>query len=322
MSRRMDVYYGIEEMEKAYKGAVVTLGVYDGLHRAHMQIIDHVVESAQQLETKSMIITFDPHPRNVLSPHNPPVKSLTTPSEKITALNDTALDGVLFLNVDADLLNTASEEFVRTLLVDKLRARKVIVGYDYHFGKNRDGKPDQLLKYGRKYGFDVEIIAPIRLNETTIRSSAIRALLSDGNVEKAAELLGRPYSITGKVVHGSGRGRTLGFPTANIKPAATDKMIPADGIYLTKCRVLETTYFGICNIGVRKTFGEHDRVIEIYLMDVDDVDLYGTGFEMKFLQRLRDEIKFGTREELIEQMKKDEIECRDRIKKYDDEMED
>jgi len=313
----MFVFNGIDEIGDDFKGAVVTLGVYDGLHRAHMDIVTRLTASAAELHTRSLMITFDPHPRNVLNPADPPVKLLTTVSEKAVILDDTALDGMLVLNVDRDLLNTGSEAFVETVLVNKLSVSKIIVGYDYHFGKDRGGKPEQLLNYGEKYGFEVEIVAPILLDKQPVRSSVVRSLLSDGNVEQAAQLLGRPYSVKGRIVHGSGRGRTLGFPTANIKPDVANKMIPADGIYLTECIVRERRYFGICNIGVRKTFNEQERVIEVYLMDMDDADLYDHVLEIRYLERLRDEIKFATKEELIKQMKKDEKNCRERIKKYD-----
>jgi len=318
----MVVFNGIDELDDDFKGVVVTLGVYDGLHCAHMNIVNQVVKSAQELKTRSMMITFDPHPQNVLNSSGSPVMQLTTASEKVAILNDSALDSILFLNVDQDLLNTDSEVFVKTVLVDKLNVSKVIVGYDYHFGKDRGGKADQLQDYGKKYGFDVDIIGQILLEKEPIRSSVIRLLLTEGNVEKAARLLGRPYSISGTVVHGSGRGRTLGFPTANIKPDSTDKMIPSDGIYLTKCITGNSSYFGICNIWVRKTFDEQNRIIEVYLMDVDAIDLYGHKFEMKFLERLRDEIKFASSAELIAQMKKDERNCRARIKNIKYRMED
>ncbi|MBN2602232.1 MAG: bifunctional riboflavin kinase/FAD synthetase [Candidatus Marinimicrobia bacterium] len=312
----MVVFNGIDELDDDFKGVVVTLGVYDGLHHAHMDIINQVIAFADERKTRSMVITFKPHPQNVLNPSGPPVMQLTTASEKVAILDDSALDCILFLNVDQDLLNTDSEVFVKTMLVDKLNVSKVIVGHDYHFGKNRSGKAEQLQDYGKKYCFDVDIVGPILLKNEPIRSSVIRSLLAEGNVEKAARFLGRFYHLSGTVVHGSGRGKTLGFPTANIKPDSTDKMIPSDGIYLTECFTGKSRYFGICNIGVRKTFDEQNRIIEVYLMDVDAINLYGHKFEVKFLERLRDEIKFASSAELIAQMKKDERNCRARIKKY------
>jgi len=318
----MVVFNGIGELGDDYKGVVVTLGVYDGLHRAHMNIVNQVITSATEWNTRSMMITFDPHPRNVLDSSGSPVKQLTTASEKVAILDDSALDSILFLNVDQDLLNTDSEVFVKTVLVDKLNVRKVIVGYDYHFGKNRGGKANQLLDYGKKYGFEVDIVGQILLKNEPIRSSVIRSLLADGNVEKAVKFLGRHYSIKGKVGHGSGRGKTLGFPTANIDLDCPNKMIPSDGIYLTECTVGTSQYYGICNIGIRKTFDEQNQIIEVYLMDVDAIDLYGHDLEMKFLERLRDEIKFATSAELITQMKKDERNCRARIKNIMVRMED
>jgi len=318
----MVVANGINELGDDFNGAVVTLGVYDGLHRAHMDIVSQVIASAAERAARSLMITFNPHPRNVLNRTGSPVKLLTEPSEKVAILDDTALDGILFLNVDQDLLNTEGEVFVETVLVDKLNVRKVIVGYDYHFGKDRGGKAEQLKAYGKKYGFDVDVVQPILMDNEPVRSSLIRSLLSEGDVEKAAKFLGRYYSVRGRVVHGSGRGKTLGFPTANINLNYPEKMIPSDGIYLTVCTVGEKQFYGICNIGIRKTFYEEDRVIEVYLMNVANIDLYGQDIEMKFLERLRDEKKFVSSEKLIDQMNKDEKDCKERIKNIMYEMED
>ncbi|RKY61089.1 MAG: hypothetical protein DRP96_04195 [Candidatus Neomarinimicrobiota bacterium] len=312
----MNVFYNIENLENDFEGAVVTLGVYDGLHRAHMEIINRVIDSARKMNAKSLMITFDSHPRNVLNNTSKRVKSLTCPQEKIEILESTGLDGVLVLKVTGNLLNISAEDFVKTYLVNHLHVRKVIVGYDYHFGKDRGGRADQLVRYGDKYGFDVEIVNQIYFHQHAIRSSVIRTMLSEGDVVKAAELLGRYYRVEGRVVHGSGRGKTLGFPTANIEPDNREKMLPVDGIYLTECFYRNTRSFGICNIGIRKTFNESERVIEVYLIDIRDIDLYGHKFRIGFLERLRDEVKFETREELIAQMKNDLIECKERIKKY------
>ncbi len=310
----MQVFFGLDALPQYFKGAVVTLGVFDGLHLAHMEIIQRVINSAVKEQAGSMAITFDPHPRKILNQSVNSVPLLTTPQEKLKLLEDTELDATLFLKVDETLLNTSSEAFVEKVLVNLINVKKVIVGYDYHFGKGRGGRAGQLIQLGQKYGFSVETVAPILLNNEPVRSSLIRSLLEEGQVEKAAKLLGRDYGISGYVVHGSGRGNSLGFPTANIEIKNPEKMIPSDGVYLSKVQVNEQHFFGICNIGIRETFNEHDRVIEVYLMNTAQTDLYGAEIEVDFMERLRDEIKFDTIEELINQMILDEKECLKKLK--------
>jgi len=318
----MQVFFGLDALPQYFKGAVVTLGVFDGLHLAHMEIIRRVINSAVKEQTSSMAITFDPHPRKILDQSGNSIPLLTTQQEKLKFLEDTELDATLFLKVDETLLNTSSEAFVEKVLVNLMNVKRVIVGYDYHFGKGRGGRAGQLIQLGQKYGFSVETVAPILLNNEPVRSSLIRSLLEEGQVGKAAKLLGRYYGISGHVVHGAGRGNSLGFPTANIEINDPEKMIPSDGVYLSKVQVNEQQFFGICNIGIRETFNERDRVIEVYLMNTAQTDLYGAEIEVEFLERLRDEIKFDTLEELKNQMILDEKECLKKIKNKTNEKED
>ncbi|HCK98825.1 MAG TPA: hypothetical protein DHW42_01780 [Candidatus Marinimicrobia bacterium] len=313
----MQVFFGLDALPENFKSAVVTLGVFDGLHRAHMAIVQKVIDSAKAAHSYSMLVTFDPHPRKYLnSSKDDPVLLLTTPEEKVHLLEDTALDAILFLKTDKALINMSSEEFVKMILVNQIGVKKIIVGYDYHFGKQREGRAEHLIALGRRYGFSAEIIAPIQFENEAVRSSVIRSLLSEGKVKKAANLIGRNYSISGAIVHGAGRGKELDFPTANIEINNHEKMIPKDGIYLTKVKINGKRYFGICNIGVRKTFNEHDRIVEVHILNVPDIDLYGAGIEIDFLERLRDELKFATVESLKHQMIDDKKVCLEKIKEY------
>ncbi|MCD6440968.1 MAG: bifunctional riboflavin kinase/FAD synthetase [Candidatus Marinimicrobia bacterium] len=313
----MQVFYGLEALPENFKSAVVTLGVFDGLHRAHMAIIQKVIDSAKAAHSYSMLVTFDPHPRKYLnSSIGDTVLLLTPPEEKVHLLEGTALDAVLFLKTDKTLMDMGSEEFVGKILVNQIGVKKIIVGYDYHFGKQREGRAEHLVDLGRRYGFSVEIIAPIQFENEAVRSSVIRSLLSEGKVKKAANLIGRNYSVSGAVAHGAGRGMVLDFPTANIEINNRDKMLPKDGVYLTKVKVNGKRYFGICNIGVRKTFDEHDRIVEVHILNVPDIDLYGAVVEIDFLERLRDELKFETVESLKHQMINDEKVCLEKIKEY------
>jgi len=313
----MQVFFGLETLPEHYKGAIVALGVFDGLHYAHQEILRGVVRLAKTRQMASMMITFDPHPRNVLAKDpNANIPLLTTREEKINLLRDSELDAILFLEVNSKLLNTSSERFVKNILVDALAVQKVVIGYDYHFGRGRSGRAEQLTRFGMRYGFEVETFPPISLNGSPVRSSIIRSLLQEGKVVKAARLLGRSYGISGLVVHGTGRGTNLGFPTANLKVSDSHKMIPADGVYLTKVFSKEQTYFGLCNIGIRKTFGERDRVVEVYLINSGEINLYGSEITLEFLECLREEIQFPTVSELVKQMNLDKQTALEKIKNY------
>ncbi|MFH1212584.1 MAG: bifunctional riboflavin kinase/FAD synthetase [Candidatus Neomarinimicrobiota bacterium] len=317
----MNVFYGIENVPADYEGACVTLGVFDGLHLAHRRIIQQVVETASDQQSRSMLITFEPHPRQVLnrsSVNNLPI--LTTASEKTELLRSTGLDDVLFLKTDTVFLATGQDEFIADILVKKLKICSVVVGYDYHFGRDRQGNPQTLETAGEKWNFKVAIVPPFTLNGVPVRSSIIRQLLKEGQVEKANELLGWQYGFTGKAIKGSGRGRKLGFPTANLNVTA-EKLIPADGIYFVRAGLQERTFYGLLNIGIRKTFNESERVIELYIIGIPDVNLYGQEIRVTMLERLRDEMKFDSAAELTVQMHADLTLCLEKIKIIENETE-
>lgn len=318
----MKVYYGIDNVPTNYAGACVTIGVFDGLHRAHRHIIRQVVDLAAEKQCRSMLITFEPHPRQVLNqkPENH-LSILTTAAEKTELLNSTGIDDVLFIKTDKDFLSTEESDFVEQVLVKKLNVCSVVVGYDYHFGRDRHGNPQTLEAAGQKFGFNVGIIPPINLDGIPVRSSLIRQLLTDGQIKKANELLGWSYCFSGTAVKGSGRGKQLGFPTANLVIGQPDKLIPADGVYFVKGNLQKDEYYGILNIGVRKTFNESERVIELYLINFPDEILYGREIKVAMLERLRDEIKFETAAALEKQMQADLRMCTEKMNKIENETE-
>lgn len=313
----MQVYFGVDTLPKHFKGAVATLGVFDGLHLAHMEIINRVIRRAHGKKTYSMLITFDPHPRKVLNNSDDfSLPILTTPKEKMKLLSDTALNAILFLVVDKKFLDMSDEVFVRNILVDQLGVKELIVGYDYHFGKNRRGNPDLLKEKEKEFGFITQVVPLLKIENELVSSSLIRELLLRGNVEKAGKLLGRPYSFMGHIVRGSGRGKELGFPTANVKLNNLEKLIPANGVYFTNVFIKGVSYYGICNIGVRLTFNESDLMIEVHILNTLKEKLYGNEIEVQFLERLRDEIKFKSEKELIQQMYLDKQNCLSKVKEY------
>lgn len=306
----IQVFRGIENLPERFKGSVAALGVFDGLHLAHRNIIGTAVAEAKKIGVPSLLVTFDPHPRKVLNQADGFVLPvLTTPQEKIHLLGQTQLDAVLFIQTDSEFLKMSPEEFIRTILKERLNIRKVVVGYDYRFGKDRAGNAAILQEKSKDNGFDVEIVSMFSIEGERVRSSAIRKLLTDGQVEDAWKLLGRPYSLTGKVIKGFGRGRALGFPTANLLPDDPQKLIPASGVYFSRVHVKNSVSYGMSNLGTRKTFDEQEFAIEVNLFDPPSTDLYGEEIEVELLKKLRDEIKFESADELKKQMIIDKVLC-------------
>lgn len=318
----MKVYFGIENVPTDYEGACVTLGVFDGLHQAHRQIIQQTVKLAAEQSCRSMLITFEPHPRQILnqSPANH-LAILTTAAEKAELLKSTGLDDVLFIKTDKIFLNIGESEFVEEILVNRLKVCTVVVGYDYHFGRERRGNPQTLKAAGQKFGFKVIIVPPFKTGDVLVRSSLIRQLLTEGQIDSANKLLGWSYGFSGTVVKGVGRGKKLGFPTANLITNQREKLIPADGVYFAKVNLSKTEYYGLLYIGVRKTFNESERVIELYLINFPDQNLYGREIKVSILERLRDELKFETVAALEKQMQADLKLSLEKIRKIENETE-
>ncbi len=302
----MQVFFGTDTFPKHFKCSVVTLGVFDGLHRAHQHIIQQTIRQARAKQTHSLMVTFDPHPRLVLNQgraYELPI--LTTPKEKMRLLEKTAIDGALFIRTDAELLQMEPQQFTREILLNLINVRGVIIGYDYHFGKDRAGDPGFLKSQGRQHGFDLRIIPPYKLDGELVNSSTIRELLLRGNVKLAQQMLGRPYSFKGYVVKGSRRGSQLGFPTANLKREATGKLIPKEGVYFTRVNLGGVQYYGICNIGTRPTFNGDQQEIEVHILDYEPQNLYEQEVVIEFLEFMRPEKRFDNAEELKRQLQKD-----------------
>ncbi|HOG74969.1 MAG: bifunctional riboflavin kinase/FAD synthetase [Candidatus Marinimicrobia bacterium] len=318
----MNIYYGIENIPADYNGACVTLGVFDGLHLAHRQIIQKVIELATEQNSRAMLITFEPHPRRILSQSSANhLPILTTVDEKIELLEKIGIEEVLFIKADQTFLNTEESVFVQEILVKKLKVSAVVVGYDYHYGRDRKGNPQTLTAAGKKFGFRVIVIPPFAMNGILVRSSLIRELITEGKILSANQILGWQYSIKGKVVRGTGRGHKLGFPTANLVVNPPDKLIPGDGVYFVKACLSNFEYFGILNIGMRKTFNESERVIELFIINFKDEDLYHREIKVIFIERLRDELKFETSEALKKQMQADLEICLAKINKLENKTE-
>ncbi len=311
--QRMKVIRSLEKMPREFRDSFVTIGNFDGVHLGHIPILKKLIEEAHGENRKAVVITFDPHPKKVLRPDIRPFYLLTSVEEKIKLLEDIGLDGLILIPFDLNFSKMTAESFVCDILWDKLHIRKIFIGHDYSFGKSKTGNKIFLAEFGKKLGFEVDIINAIKLDDETISSTRLRHLILDGDVRTAARLLGRPYNVSGIVVQGKKRGSILGIPTANIKPEK--ELIPAQGVYAVISHVEKDRYKGVLNIGFNPTFSDTELSVEVYLLDFSG-DIYGEKVEVLFIERIRDEVKFENPEQLVKQIWKDIDEARTILKPY------
>ena len=287
------------------KSSVVTVGSFDGFHRAHQLIIRQAVERARKSAGRSVVITFEPHPQEIVGKGGNSVQLLTSPEERQKFFEDYGIDVLLVLTFDYEFSRQSFREFYVTYIVNGTGVSHVVEGYDHHFGRDRQGNVKELERLGKEFGFSITAIDAVYVGKEVVSSSTIRRLLLDGNVEHAAELIGRPYNLGGTVVRGDARGRELGYPTANIRPRLAKKLVPRNGIYFVRVDGTGKEAFGMMSIGVRPTFhSDGERVVEVNILDFDG-NLYDKELEVHFLRRLRDEQKFESAEALVQQMHKD-----------------
>ncbi len=290
--------------------SIVTVGTFDGVHRGHLSVLSTVVKRAAANAGIATVVTFDPHPREVTSGDIVPL--ITTIPERIDLLERLGIERVVVIPFDADFASLSADEYVRNVLFETIGLKEIVIGYDHSFGRSRRGDSELLESLGVDLGFIVTKLPPKRNDETVISSSAIRDLLiAEGDVSKAAELLGRHYSIRGKVVPGDGRGGTLGFPTANISVGHSRKIIPLRGVYAVQLQIhgLSGVLSGMMNVGFRPTFDGVGLRAEVHILDFSQ-DLYGKVLQIEFVKRIRDERKFDGIDSLREQLIDDEERCR------------
>lgn len=297
----MRIIRGVKNLNEKFPNPVVTLGNFDGVHLGHQAIFRKVVERARAINGTAIAFTFEPHPLKVLAPERSP-KLLNTFHGKMKLIEAAGIDVVICADFDRAFAEQNPEEFARNILHQKINAREVYVGYDYAFGKGREGSIALLRRMGEVCGFSVGVVDAVQVDGQVVSSSLVRELVSAGRVAEAARLLGRYYSIEGEVVAGSKRGRTLGFPTANIH--TINELIPATGVYAVIAVLDKEMLNGAASIGVRPTFGNGPVSIEVYLLDFNG-DIYGRGIEIFFVERLRPEKKFPDAAALVKQMEKD-----------------
>jgi riboflavin kinase/FMN adenylyltransferase len=306
------IYRDLEGVESDPRG-VVTVGTFDGLHRGHQAIIHELKKEAQKRDGHTTAITFEPHPQLILQrPDKPPVQILTTVEEKIAMLRELNLDRLVVIPFTTEFSRTSSEDFVRNILLRRIGMQAIVIGHDHGFGKNREGDIATLTKMGQALGFEVREVPPFEIDGVAISSTRVREALARGEIEKAAYYLGRPYSLSGTVVRGEGRGQKLGFPTANLLPTHDRKLVPAEGVYAVWVERAASSrkapdvqkHRGMMNIGYRPTFGNSARVLETHLIDFSG-ELYGELITVHFVARLRNEQKFDSVQDLREQLHRD-----------------
>lgn len=291
----------------------VTIGTFDGVHIGHRKIIERLIESAKSQNLESCILTFFPHPRMILQP-DIDLKLIHTISERIQILKSTGIDNLIVYPFTKQFSRLHAQEYIEDILVKKLNAKRVIIGYDHHFGQNRTADIQDLRTFGERFNFGVEEISKQDIENVSVSSTKVRNALHHGDLERANRYLGSNFFLTGKVVKGRQLGKELGYPTANLFIKEKYKLIPKKGVYVVKSEIADKIFYGMMSIGTNPTFGIMNQTIETYFFDLQ-TNLYGETLQIELLKRIRDEEKFNSKEELIRAMKNDEEFSRSFVKK-------
>jgi len=303
----MEIILGIDQLKRPFNNPIVTLGNFDGVHLGHQTIFGKVKEEARKYNGEAVVITFEPHPLKVLSPKTcPPL--LTPFRKKMMLIEKSGIETVLCIEFTLGFSKISPFDFVKNILIEKVKAKKIIVGYNYHFGRKQRWDVEILKRVCKLFQVDVEVMEPLRIGFTTVSSSKIRELIKEGEVEEASKLLGRNYPVIGKVVQGAKRGQTLGFPTANLE--LSEELYPKKGVYAVEVVWNQQLLNGLANVGMNPTFLPAQvkegmpLSIEVYILNFQQ-DLYGEEIQINFKKRIRDETRFNSASELMEQIRKD-----------------
>ena len=298
----LNIFHSINDFTSTKK-TILTLGTFDGVHIGHKKILNKLTQNTENEKYESLVLTFFPHPRMVLQEHSD-IKLLNTIAEKIDLLKKIGIENLVIHPFDETFSRLTAEEFVSSILVDRFHIQKIIIGHDHRFGRNRTADIDDLIAFGKQYDFEVEQISVQEINEISVSSTKIRNALLEGNMALANEYLGYEYVLTGIIIKGKQLGRTIGFPTANLKIEENYKLIPQNGVYIVKSIINEQTVFGMMNIGFNPTVDGQKQSIEIHYFDFN-ADLYNQKISISILHRIRSEQKFESVELLKEQLEKD-----------------
>ena len=302
----MKIYRSIEDYNEV-KRSVVTIGTFDGIHLGHQEILSRLIKSSKNKDLNSVVLTFFPHPRIILNKYNE-VKMIDTLDEKIIHLNEIGIDSLIIHPFDKNFSLLSANQFIKDFLVDKLKIKHIIIGYDHRFGKGREASVTDLKNYADDYDFTVEEIKAQEIEKITVSSTKIRNSINQGDIKTTEKYLGRYFNLTGKVVKGDGLGKKINYPTANIFIEETYKIIPKDGVYLVETIIKDKLFKGMMNIGHRPTIGTNVKSIEVHLFNFNE-DIYGQVISIKMISKIRDEKKFSSIQALKEQLVKDENYC-------------
>ena len=302
----MKIYRSIEDYDED-KRSVVTIGTFDGIHLGHQKILSRLIKSSKNKDLNSVVLTFFPHPRIILNKYNE-VKMIDTLDEKIIHLNEIGIDSLVIHPFDKNFSLLSANQFIKDFLVDKLKIKHIIIGYDHRFGKGREASVTDLKNYADDYDFTVEEIKAQEIEKITVSSTKIRNSINQGDIKTTEKYLGRSFNLTGKIVKGDGLGKKINYPTANIFIEETYKIIPKDGVYLVETIIKDKLFNGMMNIGHRPTIGTKIKSIEVHLFNFNE-DIYGQVISIKMISKIRDEKKFSSIQALKEQLVKDENYC-------------
>ena len=304
----MEIHRTLEGFQPL-SSSVVTIGSYDGLHRGHFEIINRVQTIARSMGAISIVITFDPHPRHVINKDHDNIKLIMSIEKKIEIFRVHNIDKLIILDFNKSLMKISAEQFLNKIIVQYLNPKYIVAGSNHSFGYNRRGDSEFLIEYCKKNNIGLEIVNPITDSNSTISSTNIRKLIASGYIRRANYELGSIFGFSAKVVRGSGRGKGLKFPTANLLPIQKNQLLPKKGVYFTRCIIDGLNHYGMCNFGTRPTFEEDELVLEVHLFNDYSENLYDHIVWIEFLERIRNEVKFSSVNKLTEQLLKDKKKC-------------
>ncbi len=316
MLKKINIFKEVPFNNGKYRNPVVTIGNFDGVHLGHRKIIEKLLERADSMSGEAFLLTFNNHPRELLKP-DLPCRMITTIEEKIEAIESLGVKNIILLDFSEELLNLTAWQFYNDLLIGRLGVVEIVIGYDHHFGKNREGNYQYLSGVSHHHGTVITRVQKEVFEHEIVSSTMLRERIDEGEIINVNQLLGRRFTLKGKVVHGEGRGRGLGAPTANIEPELSAKITPGYGVYAVEVIVERgQKYQGVMSIGVNPTFGGHRKSIEVHIFDFDD-NIYGTSITVEFVKKIRDEMKFDNPADLSRQIKNDIVQAKEILKNYE-----
>ena len=297
--------------------SVVTIGSYDGLHRGHFHIINRMKSIAHSINTNSVVLTFNPHPRFIIDKSGSGLSLIMGIDKKIEIFRNLNIDKLVILEFTDKFMKTNAENFMDNILIKYFNPKYIVAGSNHHFGYKKSGDEQFLKKYCKNNKIGLEIVKPLSDGKNIISSTSIRKLISNGFIRRANYELGSIFGFNARVIHGAGRGKDIDFPTANLKPLEENQILPKKGVYFTRCIIDGLSHYGMCNFGTRPTFKEDDLVLEVHLFDDYSTDLYERSIWIEFLERIRSEKKFPSVNELIKQLHLDRSKCLALKEKYE-----